>query len=249
MFSALDEKEKEVVIDAMTEVKVSNNEVVIQQGDQGDCLYVVDQGNLVCTKVFSGNTQPTFLRRYQAGEAFGELSLLYNAPRAATITANEAGVLWRLDRETFNHIVKDAASRKREKYEEFLTKVTVFSTMEPYERAKLADAFKQVTFKADENIITEGEPGNDLFLLQVGEAIATKVLEAGKPAVQVMKYTAGDYFGERALIKNEPRAANVIAKTDCVLVTMDRHSVKRLLGPLEELLKRNFEVYEKFASK
>ena len=156
MFNALDESEKEVIINAMSEVQVAINEVVIKQGDQGDCLYVVDQGNLVCTKIFSGNTEATFLRRYQAGEAFGELSLLYNAPRAATITANEACVLWRLDRETFNHIVKDAASRKREKYEQFLTTVTVFSTMEPYERAKLADAFKQISFKAGETIITEG---------------------------------------------------------------------------------------------
>jgi cAMP-dependent protein kinase regulator len=61
-----------------------------------------------------------------------------------------------------------------------------------------------------------------------------------------MKYTTGDFFGERALIKNEPRAANVIAATDCILVSLDRHSVKRLLGPLEDLLKRNFEIYEKF---
>lgn len=51
------------------------------------------------------------------------------------------------------------------------------------------------------------------------------------------------------MIKNEPRAANVLAKTDCILVTMDRHSVKRLLGPLENLLKRNFDLYEKFSSK
>lgn len=64
-----------------------------------------------------------------------------------------------------------------------------------------------------------------------------------------MEYKYGDYFGERALLKNEPRAANVIAKSDCVLVSMDRHSVKRLLGPLEQLLKRNFEIYEKYASK
>lgn len=64
-----------------------------------------------------------------------------------------------------------------------------------------------------------------------------------------MEYKVGDYFGERALIKNEPRAANVIAKTDCIVVTMDRHSVKRLLGSIEVLLKRNFEIYEKFALK
>ena len=78
MFSALDEKEKEVVIDAMTEVRAVINEVIISQGDQGDCLYVVDTGNLACSKVFPGNTEATFLRRYQAGEAFGELALLYN---------------------------------------------------------------------------------------------------------------------------------------------------------------------------
>jgi len=64
-----------------------------------------------------------------------------------------------------------------------------------------------------------------------------------------MEYKMGDYFGERALLKNEPRAANVIAKTDCIIVTVDRHSVKRLLGPIEVMLKRNLEIYEKFAMK
>jgi cAMP-dependent protein kinase regulator len=64
-----------------------------------------------------------------------------------------------------------------------------------------------------------------------------------------MAYKVGDYFGERALIKNEPRAANVVAVSDCTLVSIDRHSVKRLLGPLENLLKRNFDIYEKFIAK
>jgi cAMP-dependent protein kinase regulator len=63
-----------------------------------------------------------------------------------------------------------------------------------------------------------------------------------------MSYRVGDYFGERALIKNEPRAANVIAKTECTVVSLDRHSFKRLLGPLEELLKRSMELYEQFKS-
>ena len=120
MFSALDKAEQNIVIDAMEECKVQVNDVVIAEGDQGDCLYVIGSGTLSCSKIFPGKTDPTFLKAYQPGEAFGELALLYNAPRAATITANEDCTLFKLDRDTFNHIVKDAASKRREKYEAFL---------------------------------------------------------------------------------------------------------------------------------
>lgn len=46
------------------------------------------------------------------------------------------------------------------------------------------------------------------------------------------------------MLKNEPRAANVISKSDdLIVVSMDRHSFKRLMGPMEDLLKRNLEIY------
>lgn len=69
--------------------------------------------------------EPTYLKDYVPGEAFGELALLYNAARAASIEAVEASELWALDRRTFNHIVKDSAQQKRDKYEEFLTQVSI----------------------------------------------------------------------------------------------------------------------------
>lgn len=86
------------------------------------------------------------------------------------------------------------------------------------------------------------------YFIQSGECVATKTIKEGQHPQEVMHYKVGDYFGERALIKNEPRAANVIAKTECTVVSMDRHSFKRLMGPLEDILKRNMDLYEKFTT-
>jgi len=109
MFSNLDDKEMAIVVDAIEEARFAAGEAVIVEGDQGDCMYVVESGQLACTKVFGGSTEPTHLKDYEPGEGFGELALLYNAPRAATITATGDSICWRLDRDTFNHIVKDSA--------------------------------------------------------------------------------------------------------------------------------------------
>ena len=102
MFGALDEKEKKIVIDAMEIVSFNAGDFVIKQGESGDRLYVVDQGTLECYKVFPGQKKETFLKIYEPGESFGELALLYNAPRAATIKARERSILFSLDRECFN---------------------------------------------------------------------------------------------------------------------------------------------------
>lgn len=107
--------------------------------------------------------------------------MLYNCPRAATITAKTAAELWSLDRKTFNHIVKDAAANKREKFEEFLKKVKILQSMDSYERSKLADAIKEEWFDVDQVVIREGEEGNVFYMIMSGEAIATKTLEPGKP--------------------------------------------------------------------
>ena len=244
MFAALEDSEKDIIVDAMEEKKCFKNETVIKEGEDGDCLYVVASGTLACTKVFKGNSDSTFLKRYEAGEAFGELALLYNAPRAATITSDAKSLLYVLDRATFNHIVKDANIRKREKYEQYLKKIKLLETMDDYERNQVSEAFKDIKYTAGQTIIKEGEEGRDLFFLLTGEAAAFKSINGENK--EVKHYESGDYFGELALLRNEPRAATIVAKSDCTCVSMDRHSFKRMLGPLDNILKRNIDLYVQF---
>ena len=250
LFGNLEPKDLEVVINAMEEKRYKKGENIITQGDNGDCLYFVEEGNLNCFKKFQGNDEPKLVKKYQSGDAFGELALLYNAPRAASITAESDEVItWVLDRETFNHIVKEAAQKKREKYENFLKNVEILSTIEPYELMQISDALKTATFKKGDFIIKEGEMGDVFYILEEGECEATKTLEPGKPDTIIKEYKVGDYFGERALIKGEPRACNIIASSDTVkVISLDRISFKRLLGPIEEILKRNIDKYQNIMS-
>ena len=106
MFENLDAKQKNIVIDAMEEVKFKKGDTVIKQNDKGNVLYMIGEGVHSCYRVMSPGEEPTFLKKYNPGDAFGELALLYNAPRAATIIADEDSTLYSLDRDTFNHIVK-----------------------------------------------------------------------------------------------------------------------------------------------
>ena len=250
LFGNLEPKDLEVVINAMEEKRYRKGENIITQGDNGDCLYFVEEGNLNCFKKYQDSNEPKLVKKYQAGDAFGELALLYNAPRAASITAESDEVItWVLDRETFNHIVKEAAQKKREKYENFLKNVEILSTIEPYELMQISDALKTATFKKGDYIIKEGEMGDVFYILEEGECEATKTLEPGKPDTIIKEYRVGDYFGERALIKGEPRACNIIASSDTVkVISLDRISFKRLLGPIEDILKRNIDKYQNIMS-
>lgn len=120
------------------------------------------------------------------------------------------------------------------------------STVEPYELTQIADALKSSVYSPNEYIIREGELGDVFYIIVEGEAIATKTLEPGKPPAEVKKYGPGSYFGELALLKGEPRAANIVANTKLKVISLDRKSFKRLLGPIEEILKRNSEQYTKY---
>ncbi len=244
LFNSLETSDLNIVIGAMEEKQFKQGESVIKQGDNGDCLYIVDSGELDCSKRFPDNPDvDKYLKTYVPGEAFGELALLYNAPRAATIKAKTDCVLWCLDRDTFNNIVKEGARLKREKYENFLKSVDILSTMDKYEISQVSEALRKCSFNAGEYIIRQGEVGDIFYIIEEGEATAFGSKESKIPE---MNYTKGGYFGELALLRDQPRAANVKAKTDVKLLSLDRNSFKRVMGPIDEILKRNAEKYKKF---
>ncbi|CAK7273187.1 hypothetical protein SEPCBS57363_005527 [Sporothrix epigloea] len=214
---------------------------VITQGDSGDFFYVVEKGSFDVYVNSSGTLQagPEGLGQkvdtISAGGSFGELALMYNAPRAATVMSAESScTLWALDRLTFRRILMESTFARRRMYESFLEEVPLLATLTPYERSKIADALETQKFAPGASIICEGDPGHSFFLVESGEADVFKA-GADKP---VKHYQKGDFFGELALLNDAPRAATIVAKTDIKVATLGKSAFQRLLGPVEGIMRR-----------
>lgn len=237
LFDGLDKPDMDLILLAMKEQNFSGGTKVINEGDDGDFLFVIEKGTLDCVKNINGEDK--VVKVVSTGDVFGELALLYNCPRAANVLAKDDCVCWQLDRETFNHIVKDAAVKRRTRYDNFLKSVTLISSLEAYDRSQIADALKSETKSSGEKIITQGEPGDKFYVVEEG------TLYAMKDGNRVMDYKPGDYFGELALLKNQPRAASVIVESPTAKVlSMSRLSFTKMLGPLVDILQKNVGSYK-----
>lgn len=214
---------------------------MITQGDAGDYFYVVEKGRFEVYVNSTGALQPgpdgmgQKVGEIAEGGSFGELALMYNAPRAATVVSAEPQcTLWALDRVTFRRILMESTFSRRRMYESFLEEVPILKTLTPYERSKIADALESQKYPAGHEIILEGDPGHSFYLLEAGEAAAFK---RGNDS-PVKNYKKGDFFGELALLNDAPRAASVISQTEVKVARLGKNAFQRLLGPIESILRR-----------
>jgi CRP-like cAMP-binding protein len=206
LFKNLDEEQYMDVVDAMAEKHVTAGEVVIQQGGIGDYFYVVESGTLDVYVSRDGN-EPVKVLEYGPGGSFGELALMYNAPRAATVKATSDCVLWALDRVTFRRILMERTSRKRRMYELFLEEVPLLESLEAYERHKIADALESVVYQDGEVVIRQGDVGDNFYIIESGEAGVYQVDEEGVRH-ELPGLSKGDYFGGKYI---DPTCINMLS--------------------------------------
>ena len=241
LFKACEHEQIHEILDAMLERKVQNGEEVIKQGDDGDNFYVIELGTydvLVNTR----DLEQTKVHTFHDSGSFGELALMYNCPRNATIIAQSEGILWALDQAVFRSIVVGAAARKRRSYESLLQGVPMLSELTDYERANLADALESITFQDSECIIQEGDNADCMYFVEDGNVRI--VFGKGKQSKDVSVLKKGDYFGEMALIMNQARSAYVYAKGKVKCAKLDVDTFERLLGPCMDIMKRNMANYD-----
>ena len=118
-----------------------------------------------------------------------------------------------------------AADRKLE----HLANVRMFSSLNRKELSLVAKAADVVTVKAGNEVVQEGSPGHEFFLILDGEASVKR----GKRKIATLG--AGSYFGEMALLDRGPRSATIVADTDLKLVVLGQREFMGLLDQVPAL--------------
>jgi cAMP-dependent protein kinase regulator len=177
------------------------------------------------------------------GQYFGELALISGSTRAASVIAFGDVKTWAIDQTTYLGLLKEGHSRKRRRYRFLLRNVPFLKILTDYEIELVADALTPVNPKSGEEIVKEGEEGDDFYIILDGECRVAKQDPVTEQAQDLGKLSAGGYFGELALMKNAPRAATVVAGEGCKLVKLQGSSFHRLLGPCNVFFTENAKNY------
>jgi len=235
LFETMQEDERAAIVERMHKHEVEEGTSMIIEGQEGDEFYVIESGQF---EVLVGGEQVGML---EPNSCCGELALMYDAPRAATVKAVCNSVVWVVQRSAFRGALTEMYKFKDAQHIELLRTIDTFQSMLTNELTLVSDACEEIGYCAGEKIIQEGAVGNRFFMIMEGKAKWSK--RNGETGFITEKY-----FGELALINNSVRKCSVVAFTDLKLLVLKRSDFTELLGPIENILKDRAKVYTKYSS-
>ncbi|XP_037319503.2 cGMP-dependent protein kinase 1-like isoform X1 [Pungitius pungitius] len=223
------------IVDCMYPVDYGKDACIIKEGDVGSLVYVMEEGKVEVTK------EGKKLCTMGPGKVFGELAILYNCTRTATVMTLIHVKLWAIDRQCFQTIMMRTGLIKHAEYMDFLKSVPTFQGLPEETLSKLADVMEETHYEEGEFIIRQGARGDTFFIISTGKVNVTQDGSANQEPAHLRVLSRGSWFGEKALQGEDVRTANVIAAEAVSCLVIDRDSFKHLIGGLEDVSVRGHE--------
>ena len=233
LFSALDAESLRRLVEGARLVELPAEHELFHQGDAGDTLYVVAQGAVV--PVAEGETRKK-LAVLEAGDFFGEISLVTERPRSATIEALVDTKLLAIDRALMAELVERQPAvlavllcYLRDRLIGRLVRTSPFFTALPGdEREPVARRFRFVEMGAGAVLVRQGQPSPGLFALLSGRVDV--IHSDGVGDKRLASLEPGDVFGEMSMLSSEPAVASCLARDKCWALVLPQGDFRSLLA-------------------
>ena len=212
LFGSLPDEELRRIATALRAESYAKGEQIITEGERGDSAYLIVSGEAaIVTADLIG--EQVVLRTFGAGAVFGEVALVEDAPRSATVRAMTDLEVYTLDRATFRSLEDanpafSASVRKNVdllSIDRFLKKASPFARVPADVIHKVAGQLVPMRVVPGQAVVTQGEEGDKFYIVRSG---TFEVVEGDR---KVATLASGDVFGEIALLTGGPRIATVRA--------------------------------------
>lgn len=240
LFSSYAGEEHKAIVDAFESKDVASGVFVIRQGEPGDHFYIVQSGTLEIFVKSKEGIESKVGSTLGPGSSFGELALMYNTPRAASIKSSSDCVLWEIDRNNYRGILVYYKYLRNKQYMEFLRNVEIMDKklgvlLSEDDLEKMTISLEREQFESGETIIRQGNSGDHFYIIAEGDVGVFRTDNSGKED-KLTTLHQGAYFGEKALLKEDVRQASCIAESKVICLTLGREDFIDMMGSIEELI-------------
>ena len=174
LFAHLSPVQLDNVFSVMKKKTYQRGDIVIKQFEKGEDFFIVASGRYEVLVSPDRKSPAKSVFEYNGVGTFGELSLMYGKPRAATVRVigkkDTPNVLWSLDRRSFRRLVMKSTSSDLVKT---LRSVKVLKSLAVSQLKRLADLLGEERFKSNDKIITQGESGDTFYVIKEGSVKCT----------------------------------------------------------------------------
>ncbi|RQM24575.1 hypothetical protein B5M09_004595 [Aphanomyces astaci] len=218
LFANLSQSQQEQVLKALKPITFKDGETIVKQGDRGERFFMIAKGEAVVTKLIDGKER--MVTHLYAGHYFGELALIYDDPRTASVgncvhAVGPGGVeLLYLTQKDFQQVGKVHLSL-------MLQQVPLLAHLSARDQDVVLTKLKPSNFGHGEYIVRQGEEGTRFYMITRGQAAVIET-DAGEDK-ELTRLYEGHVFGEMSLIYKEPRTASVVAvgPVKCLYLTKE----------------------------
>jgi CRP-like cAMP-binding protein len=243
-FSELPRKLFPAALDMLRLIRAGEGDMVIREGEPGRAFYFVASGEVRVLATTAASPKPVELTRLYEGSLFGEMALYTEQPRTASVGVVGEADLLEIGREAVTRLCAEvpALSERIDKFarkrvlENLLATSPLFKPFDQKQQMDLIKRFEGHEVPAGTVIIRQGEVGQGLFVILLGEV---DVVAAGADGHErpLARLGAGGLFGEMSLLDDSPTTATVRAVSATTILFLGRQYFQRLIKALPTMRK------------
>ncbi|EQC35853.1 CAMKK/CAMKK-META protein kinase [Saprolegnia diclina VS20] len=233
LFANLSQNQQEQVLQALKPIKFKDGQAIVKQGERGERFFMIAKGEAVITKNMDGKER--MITHLYAGHYFGELALIYDDPRTATVRAVGDVELLYLTQKDFQQVGQVHLSL-------MLQQVPLLAQLTSRDQDAILKKLKPANFSNGDYIVRQGEEGTRFYMITRGEAAVLETHEADGQERELTRLYEGHVFGEMSLIYKEPRTASVVAigPVKCLYLTKEDFDECLLSERFQKVIQRAY---------